>query len=211
MKALPFSLCAAALAGLLLLASACAGSKANRKGVLPRRVGPAPAPELTLVWVGYGEAERFDDGKWQRTPAFDYEFTVEQRRYADRWESVKHLRRRHPDYDGSAGPRELTYYFQLELGATGKDDQIPLQLTSTLGPGEGTTDREFRAARLTFHPDVSMFAPFDTYRIAQRYDYQGGLLEETVSLDDGDKPWVRNHEKAALYATHRFAEAPTRR
>lgn len=200
-----------ALTTLALFTASCAGSKANRKGVIPRRIGPPAQPELTLVWVGFGEAERFDDGKWQRTPEFDYEFTVEQRRYSDRWESVKHLRRRHPEYDGSAGPRELTYFFQLDLGATAADGQIPLQITSTLGPGEGRTDREFRSATLTFHPDVSMFAPFDTYRIAQTYDYQRGALEETVHLDDGAKPWVRNHEKAALFAAHSFAEPPTRR
>lgn len=211
MKHRLFALPLAALAATLFLGTACAGSKANRRGVLPRRIGPPPSPETTLVWVGYGEAERLDGGQWKRTPAFDYEFTVEQRRYADRWESVKHLRRRHPDYDGSAGPRELTYFFQLELGAPGGDGRVPVQITSTLGPGEGHADREFRTANLVFHPDVSMFAPFDTYRISQTYDYARGSLEELVSLDDGATPWVRNREQATLFAAQRFAEPPTRR
>ncbi len=86
-----------------------------------------------------------------------------------------------------------------------------MRITSTLGPGEGHADREFRSASLVFHPDISSFAPFDTYRIAQTYAYERGALEETVSLDKGDKPWVRNLEKATLFAAHTFAEPPTKR
>ena len=38
-----------------------------------------------------------------------------QRRYADRWESVKVQHRRHPDYDGSAGARDQVNFFKTEL------------------------------------------------------------------------------------------------
>lgn len=187
---------------------ACAGSN---EGALPPREGAPPPADLTLVWVGYGEAERLEDGAWKRIPAFDYEFTVEQRRYADRWESVKHMRRRHPAYDGSAGPREQTLYFRVDLDAVDGAGKVPLHLVSTLGPGEGQADRELRSSSLVFHADVSSFAPFDTYRIAQTYAYERGALEETVSLDKGTTPWVRNKEKAKLFGERTFAEAPTRR
>ena len=188
--------------------SACGASS---EGVLPPRVGAPPSPDVTLVWVGFGEAERVEGERWVRAPEFDYEFTVEQRRFEDRWESVKHLRRRHPAYDGSAGPREQTMFFRLDLAAVDAAGDVPVRISSTLGPGEGSADREFRAAHLVFHPEMSSFAPFDTYRIAQTYAYERGVLEETVSLDDGDRPWVRNKEKATLYAPHTFAEPPTRR
>lgn len=191
---------------VLLLASACHG---DRGGVLPTEAGAPPEPELTLVWLGRGQAERLVDGQWQRAASFDYEFSVEQRRFADHWESVKHLRRRHPDYDGSAGPREQTMYFRLELGRV-TDDAVPVAITSTLGPGEGQADPEFRTAHLQMRADVPRAAPFDTYRIDQRYDYEHGVLTETVALDEGDAPWVRNRESATLFAAHRFPQPPTR-
>lgn len=199
----------ALLATVSLLSAACGPSRAV--GVLPTVDAAPPAPDLVVVWVGEARAERLTDGKWVRVPAFDYEFTVENRRWADHWESVKHLRRRHPDYDGSAGPREQTLFFRLDLGAVAGDGRVPLALTTTLGPGAGKADREFRTATLVMHPDVSSFAPFDTYRIEQRYLYEEGRLEETVSLDKGDKPWVRNLERATLFAAHTFPTAPTKR
>jgi hypothetical protein len=194
-----------------LLATTTACYSRSARGVLPTHEGPPPAADVTIVWVGYGAAERMEEGRWTRRPEFDYEFTVEQRRYPDHWESVKHLRRRHPAYDGSAGPREQTYYFRLELASVAGDGRIPIRITSTLGPGEGAADREYRTADLVLHPDVSRFAPFDTYRIAQAYDYEKGTLSETVSLDDGASPWVRNQESAVLFAATQFQGAPTRR
>lgn len=192
----------------LALGAACAGPTS---GALPLREGAPPPADATLVWVGYGEAERLEDGAWRRHAEFDYEFTVEQRRYTDHWESVKHMRRRHPAYDGSAGPREQTLHFRLDLAAVDGRGHVPVRIDSSLGPGEGDADREFRTATLVFHPDVSSFAPFDTYRIEQTYAYERGVLEETVSLDKGADPWVRNREKATLFAAHTFAEPPTRR
>ncbi len=63
-------------------------------------------------------------------------------------------------------------------------------------------------------PEVSSFAPFDTLRLQQHYRYEEGSLEETVELLDhsGGKevPYVRNDERATLYATRRFDAPPTR-
>lgn len=201
----------ASLASVALGLSLTACCARTTSGVLPPRLGPALPPQLTLVWVGQGQAERFDHGAWLRAEAFDYEFTVEQRRYADHWESVKHLRRRHPAYDGSAGPREQTMYFRVELPAADAQGRLPVRIASSLGAGEGETDREFRSTTLVLHPEISRFAPFDTYRIEQHYNYEAGALEEIVSLDKGTKPWVKNHETAVLFAPHEFDHAPTTR
>lgn len=200
-----------ALAFLLAVTAVACSNAANRRGVIPRQAGAAPVPELVVVWVGEGKAERLEDGQWRRAETFDYEFTVENRRFADHWESVKHLKRRHPAYDGSAGPREQTMYFRVDLGQVDAGGKVPLALRTSLGAGQGVADREFREATLVLHPDISRFAPFDTYRISQRYLYEDGRLVETVSLDKGERPWVRNQESASLFAAHRFDRAPTTR
>lgn len=171
---------------------------------------PATEPELTLVWLGRGEVERFVEGRWVRAPAFDYDFSVEQRRFASRWESVKSLRRRHPAYDGSAGPRLETWFFQLELGAAARES-VPLRVASSLGGGEGSTDRQFRRAGLELLAPVPAAAPFDRYRITQEYRYEDGVLDEVVALDEGAAPWVRSREHATLFSASRFPAAPTTR
>lgn len=205
------------LSALTLLATSAAGcaSRAAAPGVMPPLAGPADPPAMTLVWVGRGEAERLEGGAWRRAPAFDYEFSVEQRRYPDHFESVKSLRRRHPDYDGSAGPREQTWFFRVDFAAPDAAGQVAATIRSTLGDGAGATDGEYREARLELHPDLSPLAPFDTYRITQRYRYEAGALDEEVELwkTRGEAPhaWVRNHEHAALFASRAFPAAPTRR
>jgi hypothetical protein len=197
---------------LLLTAWSILPGCASRSAVgqLPPLEGPPAQPDLTLVWVGFGACERLEEGVWVRRPAFDYEFTVHQRRYPDHWESVKHMIRRHPDYDGSAGPREQTLYFHLAMGLAA-GDEVPITLRSTIGSGEGESDREFRSTTLVFHPEISSYAPFDTYRIEQTYLYETGALVETVHLEKGPQPWVRNHEEASLFAARTFEGPPTRR
>jgi hypothetical protein len=196
---------------LTLMTLLCLVGCAGAKPWLPLAETAGPAPELTLVWVGRGECERLEAGAWVRRPEFDYDFTVEQRREGDHWESVKSLRRRHPAYDGSAGDRSQTYYFRVDYAAPDAQGQLPSKLTSTLGNGDGLTDREFRAATLDFKADVSSLAPFDRYRITQRYEYEAGRLVELVELNKGAQPWVRNHEVATLFGARSFEGAPTRR
>jgi len=215
------SLLALALAPLVV---ACAGVPSVPP---PLRAEPGEAPEVVLVWAGRGECERVDgSGRWRRAPAFDYDFTVEQRRYADRWESVKTMRRLHPDYDGSAGPREQVLWFHLDWGLAdaarvavrdgeGAAGDVRGAVTSGLGPGTITSDGEFRRARIELHPDISERAPFDTFRITQTYRYEDGRLDETVELLDHDGarevPWVRNVERAALFTATRLPGPPTSR
>ncbi len=172
----------------------------------------ARSPGQTLVWVGRGECERMGEDGWRRAPELDYEFTVEQHRIGDRWQSVKSLRRLHPAYDGAAGERFQTYFFELELQPTDASGRVPARLQSSLGPGSGSSDREFRNTSFEIRATgISDWAPYDRFRIEQRYDYEAGQLDETVSLDKGSTPWVRNREHAKLFAEHRFDHAPTRR
>lgn len=193
-----------------ILGLGCAGGAAS----LPFSEHAFDEGQPTLVWVGRGEAERYADGTWSRAPAFDYDFSVTQRRRADHWESIKEMHRRHPDYDGSAGPRDQTYHFRIGLPAAASGaGPYPLEVRSTLGDGQGTTDAEFRHSVLTLRANVSSMAPFDTYRITQDYLYEEGALHEVVELfrsGSPETPWVRNTERAVLFAVHRFEEAPSR-
>lgn len=191
---------------LPLALQGCAAAPAWIPG--PRAAADAEPP-LTLVWVGRGEAERLESGAWIRVPEFDYEFSVEQRRFGDHWESVKSMVRRHPAYDGSAGPRAQTYYFQIQFRAQA-EGLVGASITSSLGSGTGSTDREFRSAVLEMRPEISSMAPFDRYVIRQSYLYEQGRLEETVELNKGDRPWVRNRETATLFAPRKFEAPPTK-
>lgn len=174
---------------------------------------PAPlgveteAPQRVLVWVGQGEAERQEDGVWVRDPRFDYAFSVEQRRYHGRWRSYKTMRRTHPDYDGSAGPREQVLWFDIVWSAPDTAGALAGAVTSSLGPGDVTSDAGFSRSTLALRPDISSHAPFDTYRIDQRYLYDEGRLEESVSLvkttDGAERVWVRNTERATLFVPAR--------
>jgi hypothetical protein len=191
------------------LLGAMSGCAPTRLWIPLSVAAPAPA-QLTLVWVGRGECERFEGGRWVRRPEFDYEFSVEQRRMGDRWESVKSMRRRHPAYDGSAGERAQTFYFHIDWSAASEPGSLRARVATSLGDGDATSDREFRRSELRFlAAGVSSMAPFDRYRITQQYDYEGGRLTETVELNKGDSPWVRNREVATLFAPRTFERAPT--
>ncbi len=197
----------------LLVATACGGAPRP----LPLSDRAFAEGEPTLVWVGRGECERYAAGTWVRAPEFDYDFVVVQRRHADHWESIKEMHRRHPGYDGSAGPRDQTLHFHIALpdARGGASARHPLVVRSTLGAGEGETDAEFRESVLVLRADVSSMAPFDTYRITQRYRYEDAALDEQVELlrrdaSGAETPWVRNVERATLFAVHRFEEPPTR-
>jgi len=180
---------------------------------IPASATPFPASQNLLVWVGTGSASAFVDGAWQRAPNHDYEFSVTQRRYGDRWESIKVQHRRHPDYDGSAGARDQVHYFRIELPASGASPEVAFGLRSSFGEGSGRIDPEFRAGTMEFDArGISRFAPFNRYRITQQYRYEEGELLEVVELfkrkGTTDAPFMRFEERAGLFAPHRFAAAP---
>ncbi len=143
-----------------------------------------------------------------------------QRRYADRWESVKVQHRRHPDYDGSAGARDQVNFFKTELPVslslpTGAA-QLKFKLLTSFGDGPGRINKQFSAATMEFEArDISSFAPFNRFRITQQYCYEQGELMEVVELfkkkGDAESKFMRFEERADLFAPRRFEAAPGQR
>lgn len=191
-------------------------SAAPSASVIPASATPFPPSQNLLVWIGTGSASVFVDGAWRRAPSQDYEFSVAQRRYGDRWESIKVQHRRHPDYDGSAGARDQVHYFRIEMPASGPSSEVKFALKSSFGDGNGQIDSEFRTGAMEFAArDVSMFAPFNRYRITQQYRYEQGELLEVVELfkikGSTETPFMRFEERAGLFAPRRFDTAPDKR
>lgn len=166
----------------------------------------------TIIWNGASLAYRMAGDQWERAADYDYQFSVMQKRYDNLWKSVKTLHRMHPDYNGKAGQRDQTMYFELAFGS--RNDSVISTLTSSLGNGKGFTDREFRHQTLEFKVEnVSKFAPYDHIRITQEYRYEEGVLEETVLLfkkkDGKEIPFMKNEEKAFFYMKGKPDKAPT--
>lgn len=188
----------------------CTGGKA---GIVPLQSEPPGEPAATLIWNGSGKAFRFLDGTWARDEAYDYEFTVVQRRFDTVWKSIKTLHRRHPDYDGRAGDRSQTLYFEAAYRLDG--EEVATRLSGSLGEGAGRADREFRKSSFELVlGDVPPFSPYDRLRIRQRYRYEEGALEETVELfslgRDGERPFMRIEERAGFFLEGRMEDAPSR-
>lgn len=197
------------IAALLIALTGCTTTQPN----LPLSKSDFIDPDKILVWVGRGESFIWKDGAWLRSEANDYNFSVTQRRYSKHWDSIKDMHRRHPDYDGSAGPRDQTMHFMLSYSKAEKG--LKSEIKSSLGTGTGSTDVEFRKALLEIAANgISSFAPYNKYRISQSYNYEEGQLIETVELfkqtENGEVPFVKINEKAKLFSPTLFQHAPTR-
>ena len=159
-------------------------------------------PLRTAVYVGTGEAYRFVHGGWERLPSYDYEFTVVQRLHEDGWESVKEIYRRHPDYDGRAGDRDQTLYFRVKT-MPAESNSRTLHVQSSWGQGTGTADEDLRNVVVEFSPDISRFAPFNAFRISQKFSFDEGSLKETVEIfkkkGGQENPFMKIEEEADLY------------
>jgi hypothetical protein len=167
----------------------------------------------TIVWNGISEAYRFENGNWVRAANYDYQFDVIQKRYDKQWRSIKSLHRIHPDYDGKAGQRDQTMFFDLHF-SKGERNDVKAEILSSLGNGSGITNKEFRAAELNINVEkAGMFMPYNKIRIAQRYDYEQGMLTETVELikvkGGRETPFMKNEEKASFYIKGKLSQAPT--
>ncbi|WP_235958290.1 hypothetical protein [Flammeovirga agarivorans] len=173
---------------------------------------PSTNDNYTIVWVGKGKAFTFQDGKYIRNAANDYAFEVVQRRYTNTWKSIKNMHRVHPNYDGKAGEREQTMFFEIDYHKEGS--QIRSEIHSSLGNGKGHSDHEFREQKIQFEAEgISYFAPYNTYRITQHYNYEEGVLTETVELfkleNDIEIPFAKIEEKALIFIPTQLAKAPT--
>jgi len=178
--------------------------------VLPETETFQPPPEFSMVLVGEGRAYRFSDGAWIEVPSYNYEFTVLQRRYTDRWESIKEIHRRHPQYDGRAGNRDQTLYFLISF-LPGSGKSLEFSADTSLGKGLGKADPEFKNLAVELKPDISRFAPFSNYRITQTYKYEDGYLKEIVELfkkkDDIEEPFMKIEEEAIIYLSQKLQKS----
>lgn len=170
---------------------------------LPTTDAPPPEPLSSTVFAGRAAASSFVDGKWVAVPAFDYEFLVLERRYADRWEAVKEIHYRHPRYDGRAGPRDQTLYFAVRT-TPAADGGLDLVVEGTLGKGRGHEEAGSGRTSLELTPAVSgLFVPFDTIRIRQTRGTAEGRLREVVELfskrDGHELPFMRMEEEGTVY------------
>lgn len=202
----------------LLLMAAAAGllirCGKTDPGVIPHSRSVDLDDTYTIIWHGVSKAYRFEDGAWHRFESYDYTFDVVQKRYPNHWKSVKTLHRIHPEYDGNAGNRHQTMFFDVVYKSM-TSNQVQAVITSTLGNGTGITDTEFRKSELTMYvPDASPFMPYNKFRIVQHYHYEQGLLTETVELlkekDGKEIPFMKNEETAFIFLRGKLDGAPTR-
>jgi hypothetical protein len=167
----------------------------------------------TIIWNGISKAYRYENGQWVRAENYDYQFNVVQKRYDNHWKSVKSLNRMHPDYDGKAGKRDQAMYFEVTYKNL-IDGKVQAIINSSLGKGTGTTDTEFRKSVLTMYvPNASNFMPYNKFRITQNYNYEEGVLTETVELiqekDGKEMPFMKNEETALIFVKSKLDKAPT--
>jgi hypothetical protein len=199
-----------AVATTLLLAS-CTTAK---KSIIPVSDKTEFEDTYTIIWNGYSKAFAYEDGNWERAATFDYYFDVIQKRYKNEWKSVKSLHRIHPEYNGKAGERDQTMYFNVKYLAL--DQAIVVgQINASLGDGSVKTDPEFRKSEMVIDSkEQSAFIPYNKIRITQFYDYENGKLTETVELlkvkDGVETPFMKNEEEAYFYIKGKLNQAPTR-
>jgi hypothetical protein len=184
---------------LMILMSGCA---ANR-GALPLSESFFPEPLSTTLFSGRGEAYRFEKGGWQKAPEYNYEFVVLKRNYDGWWETIKEMHRRHPGYNGLAGPRDETLHFTVHYSPE-PDGRIRLTIGGAFGPGSGYADADFRHVVAEFKVShLKWFYPFNTYRLTQVYDYEEGIMRETVELleikDGRETPFMKMEEQSEMY------------
>jgi hypothetical protein len=193
-----------------LVFASCSSSK---QAIIPLNPFVELDDTYTIVWNGISKAYRYENGQWLRAENYDYQFDVTQKRYDNHWKSVKSLHRIHPDYDGKAGDRDQTMYFEVAYRNL-IDGKVEAIINSSLGNGTGTTDTEFRKSVLTMYvPNASKFMPYNKFRITQHYNYEEGVLTETVELikekDGKETPFMKNEETALIFVMSKLDKAPT--
>lgn len=105
-------------------------------------------------------------------------------------------------------------YFDFSFN-TLKEDKVFTIMKSSLGNGTGSSDKEFREQQFVIYmKNDNMFLPYNKIRITQHYNYEEGLLTETVELlkekDGKDTPFMKNEEKAYFYIKGKLEKAPTK-
>jgi len=193
-----------------MIVASCSSSK---EVIIPFNSSVQIDETYTIIWNGISKAYRYDNGEWKRAENYDYQFNVVQKRYDNHWKYVKSLNRIHPEYDGKAGDRNQTIYFEVAYN-TLIDGKVQATINSSLGNGTGTTDTVFRKSVLTMYvPNASMQMPYNKFRITQNYNYEEGILTETVELikekDGKETPFMKNEETALIFLKSKLDKAPT--
>ena len=201
------------LSALTIGAICLAACSTSKKTVIPFSSSVQLDDAYTIIWNGISEAYRYEDEKWMRAETYDYQFDVIQKRYDNHWKSVKSLHRMHPDYDGKAGDRDQTMYFEA-LYKQLKDGKVQSVINSSIGNGTGISDPEFRNSVMTMYVEnPSAFMPYNKFKITQHYNYEEGILTETVELikekDGKEIPFMKNEEKALFFIRSKLDKAPT--
>ena len=200
-------------ASLVLATIIFASCTTSKQVIIPTsKTLPSNDDNYIIIWSGIGESYLYKNNQYIRSETNDYSFEVVQRRYNNKWKSVKNMHRIHPDYDGKAGKREQTMFFELDFSKKG--NRIVSTLNSSLGDGEGNSDNEFRKQKIQFSINgISSFAPYNTMRITQHYKYEEGVLLETVELfklkKGKEKPFAKIEEKAFIFRPTNLDGAPT--
>lgn len=192
------------------------GCSTSKQVVIPLSRSVELDDAYTIIWNGIGKSYRYENGQWVRAENYDYQFDVVQKRYDNLWKSVKSLHRIHPDYDGKAGDRDQTMYFEVAYKNL-INGKVQATINSSLGNGTGTTDAEFRKSELTMYITdqgiASMFMPYNKFRITQHYNYEEGVLKETVELikekDGQEIPFMKSEETALIFIKSKLDKAPT--
>ena len=170
---------------------------------LPLTDAPPPAALSSTVFAGHAQAFRFTDGGWIPVPEYDYEFLMLERRYADHWEAIKEIHRRHPRYDGRAGARDDTLYFSVRTSPAA-DGGLDLAVEGTLGAGKGHEEPGGGGLVLELATaERGWFVPFDTIRIRQTREATQGRFKEVVELfarrEGREIPFMRMQEEGIIY------------
>jgi hypothetical protein len=188
--------------GALLVLTAALAACGGGTSRLPLAAFPPPEPESSAVFVGRSVAFRHVHGAWERAPGYDYEFTVVANRFPGRWEAVKELHRRHPDYDGLAGPRDQTLHFEMTASPTAGGG-TDLAVRGTLGSGTGREEPDGTLTLEIVSASKGWFVPFDSIRITQRPPGVDGRIRETVELfkrkDGLEVPFMKMEETGQLF------------
>src|ERR1035441_4567626 len=188
---------------ILLAGAAFLGGCSSTTSPLPLTDTPPPAPSSSSVFAGHARALRFVQGAWVAAPEYDYDFLVLERRFTDHWEAIKEIHRRHPRYDGRAGPRDQTLYFLVHMSPA-LDGGYDLVAEGSLGRGSGHEKAGGGALVLELaNARKGWFVPFDTIRIRQERTAVEGRCQETVELLSKGKgreiPFMKMEEEGLVY------------
>jgi hypothetical protein len=195
----------------LLTLGSCGSYK---KATIPTSEKVIMNDTYTIIWNGVSHAYRYENNNWVRDEQYDYQFNVIQKRYDNLWKSVKSLHRIHPEYDGKAGERDQTMYFEVAYNCLVDSNNVKSSIISSLGNGSGLSDPEFRNSQLTMYvSSPGIFLPYNKFRITQHYNYEEGILTETVELikekNGIETPFMKNEETAWFYIKGKLDKAPT--